>query len=311
MLTDNAKAIIALTARLGSSSRPSLTAPAWSRLSQALADSDYQPADLFGLQGSIATIPGVEEPERIEALLADASTATIAASDLEQRGIWTLTQADAGYPPRLNEALAMDAPPVLFGVGDVGLLHYPGIGIVGSRNISEAGGAAAETLAAEAVRLGYSVVSGGARGTDQFSMNAAVSGGGNVVGVLADALTDRIRKPDVLAALDGGSTCLITQQTPSSGASPRAAMGRNKIIYGLTEATAIVASALESGGTWAGAIEALNKDLTRVVVWRGEGEGDGNAALVARGAMELSDITRLEDILKSESKLANQTSLFD
>jgi predicted Rossmann fold nucleotide-binding protein DprA/Smf involved in DNA uptake len=280
-------------------------------LSAALADSGYQPADLFGLQGSIATIPGVEEPERIEALLADASTATIAASDLEQRGIWTLTQADAGYPARLSETLAIDAPPVLFGVGDAGLLHHPGIGIVGSRNISEAGGAAAQTLAAEAVRLGYSVVSGGARGTDQFSMNAAVSGGGNVVGVLADALTDRIRKSDVLAALDGGSTCLITQQTPSSGASPGAAMGRNKIIYGLTEATAIVASALESGDTWAGAIEALNRDLTRVVVWRGEGEGDGNAALVARGAMELSDITRLEDILKSESKLGNQTSLFD
>jgi predicted Rossmann fold nucleotide-binding protein DprA/Smf involved in DNA uptake len=41
----------------------------------------------------------------------------------------------------------------------------------------------------------------------------------------------------------------VTQQSPSSGFTPAAAMARNKIVYGLSTVTLVVACAEGSGGT--------------------------------------------------------------
>ena len=120
------------------------------------------------------------------------------------------------------------------------------------------------------------------------------------MGVLADALQQRIRQPDILAALDAGTTCLITQQAPATGFSAGAAMSRNKLIYALSAATVVVATDESQGGTWAGATEALKKNIAPVAVWRGTGEGPGNHALEDRGATPLLDVAELRDLLVSE-----------
>jgi predicted Rossmann fold nucleotide-binding protein DprA/Smf involved in DNA uptake len=67
---------------------------------------------------------------------------------------------------------------------------------------------------------------------------------------------------------------------------------RNKIIYGLARCTVVVASDEETGGTWAGAIEALKNGYGRVASWVGAGSGPGNKALVEQGALELADISQ-------------------
>ncbi len=311
MLTDDAKSVVALTTRLGARDRPSLTPQGWDRFSTALRDAGHSPASVFELKGSIAEVPGVEEPERIESLIADASAATLEVDDLQSKGIWTLTIVDDGYPTHLVDSLSKDAPPVLFGVGDAALLRNHGIGIVGSRNVDEAGREVAEGLAIEAVRLGLPVVSGGARGVDQFSMNAAYNSGGSVVGVLADSLLTRIRGSEILNALDSGTTCLVTQQVPSAGFSAGAAMSRNKIIYGLSTATVVVATDEGSGGTWAGATEALKKRISTVLVWRSEGEGPGNAALVSRGGIAIEALSDLGGLLTRPEAVSDQLSLLE
>lgn len=311
MLTDDAKAIVALTTRLGSASRPSLTAQAWSRFHTALRDAGYSPASVFELKGSIAEIPGVEDAERVESLLEDASAVALEADELEKRGIWAITLEDEAYPRRLVSKLGKDAPPVLFGAGQVSLLQRPAVGIVGSRNIAEEGKEAAESLAKEAVRLGFSVVSGGARGVDQISMNSAYQADGTVVGVLADSLLARIRSQDILAALDRGATCLVVQQSPAAGFSPGAAMSRNKVIYGLSEATVVVATDEKAGGTWSGATEALKKEISQILVWRGVGEGSGNAALESLGAIPISSASDLGAALNESSNMVEQMSLLE
>jgi predicted Rossmann fold nucleotide-binding protein DprA/Smf involved in DNA uptake len=70
-------------------------------------------------------------------------------------------------------------------------------------------------------------------------------------------------------------------------------MGRNKLIYALATRTLVVASDLDSGGTWAGATECLKRGFGEVAVWRGEGEGPGNEALVSQGAREVRATTDL------------------
>jgi predicted Rossmann fold nucleotide-binding protein DprA/Smf involved in DNA uptake len=178
--------------------------------------------------------------------------------------------------------------------------------------VTDEGKAAAEKIAAEAARKQRSVVSGGARGVDSFAMNAAFMAGGTVVGVLADSLQARIRKSSTLQAIDEGTVCLVSQQIPSSGFTPHSAMARNKLVYALAEVTVVVATDLESGGTWAGATEALKKGNGRVAVWTGDGSGPGNDALIRLGATPLqstNDLFNLESPVKS--KPSEQLGLLD
>ena len=297
--SDDAKAVIALTTRLGDSSRPSLSLTRWHRFSTALADAGLRPAQIFtaGFDPALPGVPG-EVAESVRDLLADAPAATVAAADLENKGIWTLTVADDDYPAALSERLGRLTPPVIHGVGSTALLAERGIAIVGSRDVTEEGAAAAGSVARTAVKAGHTVVSGGARGVDQLAMNAAFSSGGRVLGVIADSLQDRIRKPDVLHALDSGNTTLVTQQAPSAGFSPASAMSRNKLIYAMSRVTVVVASDLESGGTWSGAAEALKASNGVIAVWRGPGEGPGNARLVEMGAVAMSSADQVLECLE-------------
>jgi predicted Rossmann fold nucleotide-binding protein DprA/Smf involved in DNA uptake len=309
-LTNDAKTAVALTTRLGSPQRPSLTPKMWHEFDRALRDAGYQPVDVFNKSFDLSTMPGVSADlrDRILRLTSDAGSAMLEVDELTHRGIWTTTMFDDEYPHELIERLGHNAPPVLFGSGNIGLISKPGIGIVGSRDVTEEGAEVAKALARKAVSLGMSVVSGAAKGVDQLAMNAAFSDRGTVVGVLADSLIGRIRRPDTLQVLDEGTVCLLTQQTPSSGFTPAAAMARNKIVYALSALTVVVASDEGSGGTWSGATEALRAENGTVAVWRGQGEGPGNEALEKAGALPIRDPSELSNLLDSDDK-SEQMSL--
>jgi len=301
--TNDAKAVIALTTRLGNRNRPSLPPVRWHELSQALVENGLTPADLFDPELDLARIPGIhsETAFSIRELLIDASATTVAASEFDRKGIWTLTIADDDYPRPFADRLGRNAPPVMFGAGDRSLLVGDGIAIVGSRDVGSEGAEVAQGIATAAVALSRPVVSGGARGVDQLAMNAAYQAGGKVIGVLADSLQGRIRNSEILRALDAGTTCLITQQAPPAGFSTGAAMSRNKLIYALSVLTVVIATDEGSGGTWAGATEAIKTSNGVVAVWRGDGEGPGNGALERQGAVTIRSSQELAELLNSES----------
>jgi predicted Rossmann fold nucleotide-binding protein DprA/Smf involved in DNA uptake len=180
---------------------------------------------------------------------------------------------------------------VLYGAGDAGLLALPAIGIVGSRSVSDEGAEVARSAGRAAAGEGLSVVSGGAHGVDQLAMGAAAEAGGTVVGVLADSLERTLGLADTRRAILAGRTCLCTPYRPDARFTTGNAMGRNKIVYGLSRVTLVVSADHEGGGTWAGAREALDKGFGPVAVWRGAGEGTGNAALEAGGAAAVTDVS--------------------
>jgi len=246
-------------------------------------------------------LPGVPSDlaQSVRDLVIDAAAA-VAAAALGNMGIWTLTVADDEYPAPLTGRLGRLAPPVIWGVGPTSLLSERGIAIVGSRHVTPEGAGVAGDVARAAVEAGHTVVSGGARGVDQVALNAAFTSGGRVLGVIADSLQARIRRPDILRALDSGRTTLITQQVPSAGFSVGSAMGRNKLIYAMSRVTVVVASDLGSGGTWNGAEEALKAGNGVVASWRGPGEGPGNARLVGLGAVAISSADEVIALLGAE-----------
>jgi predicted Rossmann fold nucleotide-binding protein DprA/Smf involved in DNA uptake len=290
--SDNALASLLLTNRLTETVARSLAAGEFWSLTRAV-DS---PARLLGLDAAgVAHVVGSTdaEAERVASLLEAGAALAFELERLEQEGFRVLSPYDDGYPERLATRLRDQAPPVLVAAGPIALLEQDGIGIVGSRDVSPAGVAVARGAAELAAASGLSVVSGGARGVDQQAMAAAVQTGGRVVGVLAESLLRRVRDPETRRVIGEGSACLVTPYKPDAGFSVANAMGRNKLVYALSRVTLVVASDLESGGTWEGASEALSRRYGAVCVWVGDGAGHGNRALVELGATAVDDLELL------------------
>lgn len=285
----SALASLLLTNRLVDVQAKPLTSGEYWPLVEQVGD----PSGLLGL-GADALVADLALPDVLAeraARLLDAGTAlAIELEQLEQQGIGAVSPFDDAYPHRLRERLGNASPPVLYLAGPADLLRAPGIAIVGSRNVSDAGAEVAAEAARIVARNGDVLVSGGARGVDQLAMNAAFEAAGTVVGVLADALVKRLRQGDTRRAVTSGDACLITPYKPTAGFSVANAMARNKIVYALARTTLVVAADAERGGTWEGAVEALRKRYGEVAVWTGAGGGDGNEQLVRRGARPVDDL---------------------
>lgn len=215
---------------------------------------------------------------------------------LEQSGVRVLSGLDPEYPARLRDRLGTGAPPVLHVTGSIEVLGGGGLGVVGSRSADSNAIGIAREAAKLAVKQHQSVISGAARGIDEVAMTAALDAGGVMLGVLADSLVRRLRDSETRRALLDGRACLCTPYRPSAGFSVANAMGRNRIVYALSDITFVVIAEDGSGGTWSGALEALRRQHGDVVVWTGPGCGIGNQALVGRGAKAISDLSRLFDL---------------
>jgi predicted Rossmann fold nucleotide-binding protein DprA/Smf involved in DNA uptake len=295
MLDEQDLAALALTSRLVDTAAKPLSAREFWALRRRIEPSTLPGRTASEIASELA-IPG-EDGERIARLFDRATGLALAIEKLDHSGIWTITGPGERYPERLRARLRDAAPVVLHGVGDTALLDTDGVGVVGSRDISTDGSQVACEIAQTAVKLGLPVVSGAARGIDQDAMNGALDMGGQVVGVLADSLERAVTRPDTRRGVADGQICLVTPYTPAAPFSVGNAMGRNKIIYGLSRCTIVAASDHATGGTWAGATETLKNSYGRVASWTGPGGGAGNSALVKQGAIELSDVTRLDELL--------------
>lgn len=276
-----------------------LTLREWNALARKIHDSEIKnPHGLIGLSAEELAKPLVllaAEAERIVQLLARGGSMAIELERLAASGIWCVTRADDAYPARLRNALKHQSPAVLFGAGALEIIELPAIAIVGSRNLDESGEDFTRRLGALCAQQSVVVVSGGARGTDRVSMQAALDAGGHAVGILADSLSRSIRQPDVREFVANGRLVLLTPYHPDNGFSIGAAMGRNKVIYGAADYAMVVSSDYQKGGTWAGADEALKAGWCPVFVRSGNKVPPGNRELINKGAQPVVDAV-LDDV---------------
>ncbi len=297
-LSPDAEAIVLLCSHLGlprtgaGGTKP-LAPVEWRDFAQRIRQSALgRPAALLGRPAEdLHRALGLESilADRIARLLERGGQLAIELERLGSLGVWTMTRADEDYPTRLKARLAGLAPPVLFGAGPRGLLAKEGIAIVGSRDVDVEGLSFAERLAERCSELGLSVVSGFARGVDRAAMQACADAGGMTVGVMADSLERAIRDRSVREHIVGSHLTLITPYQPSAGFTTGAAMGRNKLVYCLSEAAVVVATSGGSGGTWTGAIENLRGSWVPLFVRSANGAPSGNCQLIERGGNPLLD----------------------
>ncbi len=259
----------------------------------------------------IQSITGLSsgEAERLASLLDGGDALEAERIRLHLSQIRILSSFDDDYPARLLGRLGAGAPPVLHTAGDPALLRVDGIGIVGSRNVGLQAREVAEEVARAAVEADIPVISGVAKGIDQTAMSAGLNAGGRVIGLPADALERLLKDPSVHENLQEGHLCLATPYAPSAGFSVGAAMGRNKLIYGLSQVTLVVTSDDGTGGTWSGAVEALTRGFSPVAVWMGAGSGPGNENLVRKGAIAVESVEEVLSVARTGEQTPEEVQL--
>lgn len=284
--------ILLLCCALG---RPRAAAPRplsprdYSRICAWLGNRNLRLQDLPGAVEKIrhAPVPGVES-SRLQALLARQRDLDGWLSWLERHGLWVLGREDPGFPHHLVERLGPLAPPLMHGCGNLDLLDQGGLAVVGSRDAEESKLAFSRKAAARCAEEGIQVISGAARGVDRSAMLGALVAGGSVVGVLPGNLHQAARSRLWREYLSSGRLALVTPFEPDTGFSKGTAMGRNRIIYLLGDWALVVDTAAGRGGTWAGAVQALNQRLVPVFVSMDGDASDGNCLLEKKGALVLT-----------------------
>lgn len=270
---------------------PPLTVSEYSDVAQWLLSQKLRPADL--LQPEVLphlrtfTHPKISV-ERLEALLKRGGALALAVENWTNKGLWILSRSDAEYPKHFKEKLKQAAPPILYGVGNQTLLDRGGLGIVGSRDVDEAGLMFTREVVAMCRDEHVQIISGGARGVDTTAMLSALEINGQAIGVLADSLSRAAVSKQYREGLKKGNLVLISPYYPEAGFSVGNAMGRNRYIYTLSDATLVIDSGLSSGGTWHGAIENLNKGWVPLLVRTGEDVSEGNKRLIELGGTPVS-----------------------
>ncbi|HWW03010.1 MAG TPA: DNA-processing protein DprA [Candidatus Acidoferrum sp.] len=200
------------------------------------------------------------------------------------RAIWVISRADSRYPKRLKTRLKEDAPPLLYGCGEIALLEKGGLAVVGSRHVDDELISFTENVGRLAAKAHRTIISGGAKGIDRAAMHGALLADGEVAGVMADSLERAALARDNREPLMEGRLVLISPYDPGAGFNVGHAMQRNKVIYALADVGLVVTSDFEKGGTWTGAIEQLERlHFVPVFVRNGNNAGRGNAALIHHG----------------------------
>ncbi|MEX4695313.1 DNA-processing protein DprA [Haemophilus influenzae] len=322
-ISDNTKAILLLTAPLllngGTVTQYDLLKPSeYNKLMAYLVNIKKQPADLLSYQADEILNNCVElEKHRVMQLLNRGFLLSQVLEYWQARGIWVVSRADDGYPNRLKTRLKEQSPAILYGCGDINLLNYGGLAIVGSRQIDNDLISYTESIAELSTQAGRMIISGGAQGVDSTAMYKALRSEGWACGVLADNLEKAALSLSNREFLRNGQLVLISACDPKAGFNTGHAMQRNKYIYALSDIALVVNSDLNKGGTWAGAIEQLNKYRQIPIYIRSTGTtSKGLQALNNKGALLWKNPSNIQEFsalfnLNNVMNKATQMSLLD
>jgi DNA processing protein len=133
-----------------------------------------------------------------------------------------------GYPAFLLSSPS--PPPVLFYEGDIEACRL-GVGVVGSRDMTSLGSTVADVAVAAALSVDAPVLSGLARGVDEYAHRQVLAAGGVCVG-FAGAALDRLsaREVDLLADIVTSGGVVFSECPPGVGASAGSLLARNRLI---------------------------------------------------------------------------------
>lgn len=180
-------------------------------------------------------------------------------------GIDAVAERDPAFPPALRDD--PQPPAVLFVRGDLAALDARRVGVVGTRNATQAGRDIAVELGRALAESGVAVVSGLAKGIDGAAHRGALAvAGGRPVAVVGNG--PDIPYPRVHATL-WAEVCargvLLSEWPPGTAPEPFRFPMRNRILAALSEVLVVVESR-ERGGSLITAQAAIERDVDVMAV---------------------------------------------
>ena len=252
-------------------------------------DRDLRPEDLmdlgYGQQMAQRIVSLLEDVEPLQWYLQKAKTAQCV----------PLTRVSVGYPAILRQRLGGESTGCLWAKGNVELLRYRAISLVGSRELHPENEKFAAEVGAEAAEQGYVVVSGNARGADRVAQDACLENGGCVISVVADSLETKTPNEQILYLSEDGFDLPFT---------PMRALRRNRVIHALGDKVMVAQAALQNGGTWDGTVRNLRFGWSSVYCYD---DGSEVMQVLSQMGAELIGIEQLSDF----ESLPRRRNLFD
>ncbi len=240
---------------------------------------------LFKLKDEVVTALKHSSIEEAEAL----------ATELYRRDVQLLIRWDEAYPPYLLEKMGENAPALLYVHGNLEKLSESGVAFSGSRRVSEQGIEHTIQLSQDAVKRGYSVISGHAPGVDAVAHRTALENGGITVLVLPEGILNFRLRAELhdLHEQNPENMLVVSEFPPQMSWSAGNAMTRNKTIIGLSKALCVI-EAGETGGTLNAGQTALKLGVPVLVLDYPDPpeSAAGNSVLVQNGARPISVIPR-------------------
>jgi DNA processing protein len=187
-------------------------------------------------------------PERAAKILAQRDALDPAAEEAHARklGARLVTPEDADYPPALRTI--HDPPLALYVRGALTDADRQAMAVVGSRRCSQYGRSSADRLSFQLARMGFTIVSGLARGIDASAHEGALKAGGRTLAVLGSAL-DRLYPPENAPLADRiAEQGAVISEYPLGREPDRTTFPyRNRILSGLSMGVLVVECDLRSG----------------------------------------------------------------
>lgn len=219
---------------------------------------------------------------------------------IESNHIRAIAYGDEAYPRRLHECL--DAPALLFQLGDTPLDSEHIVSIVGTRNSTQYGRDMVQRFVHDLHEAfpDVVIVSGLALGIDIAAHRAALECGARTMGVVAHGL-DRIyphqHRPVAKEMLMHGGS-IVTEFPSNTEIAPALFLSRNRIIAGLSDAT-VVAESKDKGGSLVTASVALdyNRDVFAFPGRVGDSRSEGCNRLIRLNRAGL--ITCAQDFIEA------------
>jgi DNA processing protein len=167
-------------------------------------------------------------------------------SMLAEKGIKVVAMGEKGYPEALKEL--PDAPPLLYMRGDVLKEDRYAVAVVGTRTPTPYGLNEADKISTGLARMGFTIVSGMARGVDTAAHMGAIKSGGRSIAVTGTGIDVNYPAENrVLADKLSQCGCVMTEFPPGTPPNRENFPRRNRIISGLSLGVLVVEAAKDSG----------------------------------------------------------------
>lgn len=163
-------------------------------------------------------------------------------------GINAVDRLDKNFPQKLR--YIQDAPVILFYKGNYdAVVNENSVAIIGSRKATEKGLIESYKIGEYFGKSGYSVVSGLAIGCDEYAHKGCIKGKGKTVAVLAGGLDNiyPLKNRSLSEEIIENNGCLISEYPIGISSFKNNFIERDRIQSGLSSATIVVESELDSG----------------------------------------------------------------